>query len=279
MASHILHNIFHNIADGHFHHASPTPAPAIPCSAAAVSPIFASSKYSEAEEEWIDLCSKRSSAQFTDMLKTPGLPEILFRHLSQRDAVNVLTLDKLCYQAVLSAVTGKAVGNRVLGMVGVCSGIGNVCVDGEEEMIAPFECLFCKKQLCWAHHTLFRCIPTKYRASLCNACRVNIFDVTHRVSWRAVRPDRMVQRMYQCKCLNPGDVYPPRNAAEFENNCIYEDVEIVINHRIREEERLVGEVQELHRAMGWGPPAERRKEHAVDDGVGKIVRVRGRFYV
>ncbi|KAL7266919.1 hypothetical protein RUND412_010515 [Rhizina undulata] len=83
--------------------------------------------------------------------------------------------------------------------------------------------------------------------------------------------------MYQCKCPNSGNVRPPRNEAEFENNRIYEDVEIVINNRIREEERLVGEVQELHRTMGWGPPAERRKENVVDDGVGKIVRLEAGF--
>ncbi|KAL7271498.1 hypothetical protein RUND412_005738 [Rhizina undulata] len=144
-----------------------------------------------------------AQAQFPQIPRDPqdpGLPERLFRDLSQRDALDVLTLDKHCYQVVFGGITGKAVRNRVLVIA--------------DEMIAPFEFLVCKKQL------LHKCTP------------------------------------------QPVEIPRQRNAAY--NNCIYEDVEpeIELNNRIREEEHLAKEVQELHRAIGWVPLAalrERRK--------------------
>ncbi|KAL7271501.1 hypothetical protein RUND412_005741 [Rhizina undulata] len=194
----------------------------------------------------------------------PGLPERLFRNLSQRDALNVLTLDKHCYQVVFGGMTGKAVRNpnRVLGMAGVCSGIGNIC-----EMIGPFECLVCKEQLCCQaqHHTIFRCLPTKLRAFLCKtAMPAESTFLTSSAACPRVPSTRTA--WYKVECISasaqPGEIPCRRNAAY--NNCIYEDVEpeIELNNRIREEEHLAKEVQELHRAIGWVPLAalrERRK--------------------
>ncbi|KAL7273064.1 hypothetical protein RUND412_004102 [Rhizina undulata] len=215
MASQLLHNIIQNIADGHFNHASPTPDHTTPHSSAAISSVFASSaKVTEAQgDSWVNLFRRKlSSPKFPETLKTPDLPERLFGNLSQRDALNVLTLDKHCYQAVIGAFTGKVVvGNRVLGMAGVCSRIGNICVDGEGEMITHSSALSARS----------------------SCAGVNYFDITHRASWRSVYADRMVQRMYKCKCPNPGEVARQRNGAK--NNCIYED-EIELNNRIRAEE-------------------------------------------